>query len=586
MSYDGFTMAAMVHELNEQLASGRINKIAQPESDALLITARGMSGSVRLFMSANASLPLLYITGHNQVSPLTAPNFCMLLRKHIGSARIVSVTQPGLERVARIELEHLNEMGDLKKKVLIMELMGKHSNLIFCDEAGIILDSIKHIPSSVSSVREVLPGRTWFIPDTAGKLDPTRLSWEQFLEKVLSKPLPLSKAILSGISGFSPVMSCELCARASLDPDRFSPELNEIESTHLYHIFRNLMEQTAEGDFTPNIIYRGDEPVEFGVFPYVQYGPEYSSRTYPTVSSMLEAFYAAREELTRIRQKSADLRRVLTTCLERDRKKYDLQCRQLADTEKKDKFRIYGELLNAYGYQLEEGTKSASVLNYYTGETLNIPLDPTLTIQENANRYFDRYAKLKRTEEALKVQAAETEEQLKHLESIAAFLEMARNESDLAQLKKEMTENGYIKKHGQEDKKARKGAKVQGKAQPLHYISSDGYDIYVGRNNYQNDEVTFHLASGNDWWFHAKKTPGSHVIVKAGTEELPDRVFEEAGALAAYYSAARGAGKVEIDYIQKKHVKKPAGAKPGFVVYYTNYSLIAEPDLKGLREVE
>ena len=596
MSYDGFTTAAMVRELHTMLAGGRINKIAQPESDALLITARGAQGQTRILLSANASLPLLYQTEKNRTSPLTAPNFCMLLRKHIGSARILSVTQPGLERVVQFELEHLNDMGDVCRKYLIIELMGKHSNIIFCEapgvpgEAPMILDSIRHIPSSVSSVREVLPGRPWFIPQTAQKLDPFTVSEESFVRAVCGRPALLGKAILQSFTGFSPVMANELCARASLDPDTGSSDLDENARVHLYHTFLRLMEDTREGSFRPGIVYRGSEPVEFGVFPYLQYGPAYHTEGYDSVSSMLEAYYAARDEMSRIRQKSADLRHVLNTCLERDRKKYSLQEKQLNDTEKKDKYRLYGELLNAYGYSLPEGGRSVTVDNYYTNEPVSVPLDPTLSIADNARKYFDRYGKLKRTQEALTTQIGETRQEIEHLESISAFLDLARTESDLAQIKKEMTDSGYIRKRGGAaaggGPKVRKGEKAQAKAAPYHYRSTDGYDIYVGRNNLQNDELTFKFASGGDWWFHAKKIPGSHVIVKAGEGELPDRVFEEAGALAAFYSAAKEGEKVEIDYIQRKHVKKPAGAKPGFVVYYTNYSLVASPDISRLTLVK
>ena len=265
-------------------------------------------------------------------------------------------------------------------------------------------------------------------------------------------------------------------------------------------------------------------------------------------------------------------------------KKYQLQLKQLKDTEKKDKYRIWGELLNTYGYGITEGARSARVLNYYSNEEIDIPLDPRLSVSQNAVKYFDRYNKLKRTEEALTTQASETAEQIRHLESIAASLDIARNESDLSQIKEEMVLCGYTRSHPASPKN-NKNAKAQARSKPFHYVSSDGYDIYVGRNNLQNDELTFRFASGDDWWFHAKKMPGSHVIVKGKGEEIPDRVFEEAGKLAAYYSSGRDNPKVEIDYIQRKHIRKPAAANPGFVIYHTNYSLIASPDISSLTEI-
>ena len=372
----------------------------------------------------------------------------------------------------------------------------------------------------------------------------------------------------------------EICFRASIDGSDAALSLDENACLHLYHTLVRLMEQVKEGNFTPNIVYKEEEPVEYGVFPFQQYGPEYHSQTFESVSSMLETYYASKNTITRIRQKSSDLRRIVQTALERNRKKLSLQQKQMNDTSKKEKYKIYGELINTYGYGLEEGCKSFQALNYYTNEEITIPLDPTMTPAQNAKKYFDKYAKLKRTEEALTQQMEETQTEIEHLESISNALDIALAESDLAQIKEELTQYGYIKRHFT----GKKGAKMQAKSKPFHYISSDGYDIYVGKNNFQNDELTFKFATGNDWWFHAKKMAGSHVVVKSKDGELPDRVFEEAGRLAAYYSKGRTAPKVEIDYIQKKHVKKPGGAKPGFVVYYTNYSLMAEPDITGLNE--
>ena len=579
MAFDGITIAAMVSELKKDLTGGRINKIAQPENDELLITAKGANGSKRLLLSASPSLPLIYFTSKNKVSPLTAPNFCMLLRKHVGSARIIGIRQPGMERVVEFELEHLNELGDVCHKVLIMELMGKHSNIIFCDDKNMILDSIKHVSCNVSSVREVLPGRPYFIPQTQEKLNPLTVTEEEFREKVCKKPMPVSKAIYTTLTGLSPVMAEEICFRASIDGNDAAQSLDGPACTHLYHTFQRIMEQIREEDFTPTIVYRGDEPVEYGVLPFQQYGSEYHFETFETVSEMLESYYASRDTITRIRQKSADLRRIVQTALERNRKKLILQEKQMKDTQKKDKYKVYGELINTYGYGLPEGSRSFQALNYYTNEEITIPLDPTLTPQENSKKYFERYGKLKRTEEALTGQIADTQSEIEHLESISNALDIALEESDLSQIKDELTEYGYIKKHYS----GKKGAKMQAKSKPFHYLSSDGYDIYVGKNNYQNDELTFKLATGNDWWFHAKKMPGSHVVVKTKDGTLPDRTFEEAGSLAAYYSKGKTAPKVEIDYLQKKNVKKPAGAKPGFVVYYTNYSLMASPDISGLQ---
>ena len=322
----------------------------------------------------------------------------MLLRKHIGSARILDVKQPGMERVVEFELEHLNELGDPCRKRLIMELMGKHSNIIFCDEKGMILDSIKHVSSHMSSVREVLPGREYFIPNTRDKENPLTVSEEEFTQHICKKPVNISKALYTSLTGMSPVMAEEICYRASIDGSDASQSLDEAACTHLYHTFLRLMEQIRNREFTPNIVYRGEEPVEYGVFPYQQFGSEYRSEIFDSVSVMLETYYATKSLLTRIHQKSSDLRRVVQTALERNRKKYNIQKKQLNDTTKKDKFKVYGELINTYGYGLEEGCKSFKALNYYTNEEITIPLDPTLTPAQNSKKYFDKYGKLKRTE--------------------------------------------------------------------------------------------------------------------------------------------------------------------------------------------
>ena len=571
MAFDGIVIASLVHEFNRTIAGGKIAKIAQPEKDELLFTIKNNRENYRLLLSVNASLPLAYLTDGNKNSPLTAPNFCMLLRKHIGNGRIVSVTQPGLERVIEFEIEHLDEMGDLCRKRLMVELMGKHSNIIFCTMDGVIIDSIKHISAQVSSVREVLPGREYFIPQTTDKLNPLAVDEEEIRAALSGFAGPVGKAVYCRLTGISPVMAEEFCHLASIDSSVPAADLSEAERIHLSHTIALAMDSVKEGQFSPCILFKGDEPSEFSALPFTALAPGFSLREYPSMSQVLETYYASRSTITRIRQKSSDLRRIVQTALERNYKKYDLQQKQLKDTEKRDKFRIYGELLNTYGYELSGGEKELSCLNYYTNETIRIPLDETKTAQENARKYFEKYNKQKRTFEALTELIQETKREIDHLESISASLDIALKEEDLTQIKMELTEYGFIKKHGPNMKKQKITSR------PFHYLSSDGFHIYVGKNNYQNEELTFKFATGNDWWFHAKGIPGSHVIVKSEGRELPDRVFEEAGALAAFYSKGRENEKVEIDYIQKKNIKKVAGAAPGFVIYHTNYSLIAEP---------
>lgn len=578
MAFDGITVAALTKELKETICDGRIAKIAQPESDELLLTIKTKEGQRRLSISASASLPLIYLTNDNKPSPMTAPNFCMLLRKHIGNGRIVDVSQPGLERIIQLRIEHLDELGDLRQKTLVVEIMGKHSNIIFCDEKDQIIDSIKHVPAQMSSVREVLPGRPYFIPDTMEKQDPLTAAGEDFSRALRGKPMRISKAVYTSFTGISPVVAEEICYLAGIDSQMTASDLTDDMLTHLYRQFQYYMEDVRNSAFTPVIYFDGNTPKEFSALPLTHF-QNLEKKEYSSISEVLSTYYATRNALVRIRQKSADLRHIVQTALERNRKKYELQSRQLKDTENRDLYKVYGELINAYGYQLPEGSKELTALNHYTGDEITIPLDPVKTPQENAQKYFARYNKQKRTYEALTELISETGDEIRYLESVESALDIALYEEDLTQIKEELSQAGYIRRRQQKKK-----AKIL--SRPLHYVSSDGYHMYVGKNNLQNEELTFHFASGNDWWFHAKGVPGSHVILKSGGDEVPDRTFEEAGRLAAYYSKNRGNEKAEIDYIEKKHVKKVNGGRPGFVIYHTNYSLVIDSDISGIEEVK
>ena len=575
MAFDGITTNCIMQELNHLLAGQRISKIAQPEREELLFTFKALNeGSNRLLISANASLPFLYMTKENKTSPLNAPNFCMLLRKYIGNGRISAISQPSMERVLCFTIEHLDEMGDPAVKYLYVEIMGKHSNIIFCDKDGQIIDSIKHVSGQMSSIREVLPGRPYFIPAQQDRFDPWQIAKEQFVEQILKKPCSVAKAIYTSLVGFSPIIATELAYRSGLDADDSTAALTQADAERLYDVFRSLLQDLSDGNFSYGIYYDPvtGAPKEFAPIPLTIYS-DMEYKKFSSISEVLEAFYAQRNKHTVIHQKSTDLRKIVSIHLERDRKKYLLQKKQLADTEKKDKYRIYGEMLHTYGYAASPGDKSIEVTNYYTNEPFVIPLNPTLDAMENAKKYFDKYAKLKRTGEALSSYILETENEIKHLESIETSLSIAETEGDLAAIKEELQEYGFIKKHS-----GKKTNRIS-KSQPLHFVDDNGFHIYVGKNNYQNDQLTFKFATGNDWWFHVKQMTGSHVIVKSENKELPDSTYEYAAALAAYYSSGRDNEKVEIDYLQKKNVKKPNGSAPGFVVYYTNYSLVATPSL-------
>ena len=617
MAYDGIAVAAAVKEFNDRLLMGSITKVAQPEGDELLLTLKCNRQQIRLTISANASNPMVYIKDENALSPVTAPNFCMSLRKHIGGGRIKAIFQPsaafakpdtesavqevsayhGLERIIVFVIEHLDEMGDLSEKYLIAELMGKHSNIILTKSDLTIIDSIKHISHMTSSVREVLPGRRYFIPETLDKRDPVELyrlkDKEAFTALMSTAPvLPVYKKIYMSITGFSPSMAFELIFRAGIPEEVPNNELDTEQLDKLYAAFAELMTEVEEGRFEPCIIYEGSRISELsGVRLKHLEGGDITTECHESMSEVIRLFYAKKDKQNRINSKSEDIRHIIKTLTERAVKKLELLEKQYADTDKRDRYRVYGELLNTYGYSLKGGESSCECENYYDeGRLIKIPLDKNLSAQENAKKYFDKYQKLKRTREAVSTQLEECRRLLYHLDSISNSLKLSESEADLNELRREMSESGYIAKHvkagGYSGNK--KDRKAEAKSKPLHFVSSDGIDLYVGRNNFQNEELDFKIADNNDWWFHAKNIPGSHVIAKTGNIELPDKTCLEAAALAAYYSkagndSADSAGnikKVEVDYVKKKELKRVPGAAPGFVIYHTNYSIMIEPSNK------
>lgn len=579
MAFDGVVIADIVNDMKTRLVGGRIYKIYQPETDEINLVVKNLKTTFRLMLNASATLPLVYFLEENKVNPAQAPNFCMLLRKHIGNARIVSVSQPGLERIIMIELEHLDEMGDLCRKKLIIELMGKYSNIIFVDDKDVIIDSIKRIGAHISSVREVLPGYDYVLPPNE-KYDPMLLTKEVFCQGILGKPISIEKAIYSSITGFSKLVADEICYEAGVDGDFSTDSLADVNKEALWNVFSEVRRRIEEGNYSPVIVYKQEEPIAFSAIPLRMYD-DMTMQSFDDISELLREYYAKKDTYSRMHQKSTDLRKVLASAVERTSKKYDIQRKQLKDTDKRDKFRIYGELLQTYGYEVAEGDTKITVINYYDGKELTIPLDPTLTAVENANRYFNKYNKLKRTYEASLKLVEESKQTLEQLLTLQHSMEMATTEADLAEIREEMVLAGLMKAKPMK----RSGVKKE-ESRPLHYISSDGFHMYVGKNNLQNDRLTFKFANAKDLWFHAKQMPGSHVIVKLeGAEDVPDATYEEAARLAAYYSSGKTSPKVEIDYTRRGNLKKPPQANPGYVIYHTNYSMVALPDIRGITEV-
>ena len=427
----------------------------------------------------------------------------------------------------------------------------------------------------------MLPGREYFIPNTLDKKDPLSESRDDFILTLNRQNMPVNKFIYTTYSGISPLMGNEIANRAGVDGDMSTAALSGTQIEELYKEFRNLMEKIENGDFSPCIYMDGAEPAEFSAVKLSVYDGSFRIVEYESISEALSGYYREKEIYTRVRQKSADIRKIISNAVERDVKKRDIQSKQLKDTEKMDKYKVYGELIHTYGYAAKDGDKSMEADNYYTGEKITIPLDPEISVMENAKRYFNRYNKLKRTKEAVTEQLAQTDAELEYLSTVSNSIDIAKTEADLNAIRDELSIYGLVRKRN--DKKKASGVK----SKPLHFVTDEGFHIYVGKNNIQNDELTFKVAGNNDWWFHAKKIPGSHVVVRTEGKKLPDSVFEKAAAIAGLYSQGKDAPKVEIDYVLRREVKKPAGSAPGFVVYYTNYSMMIKPEIpQGVTEVE
>ncbi len=576
MAFDGLTIRALKNELDKKITGGIIRKIIQPEEHELLITVKSQSRTERLLISANASLPLIYLIPDNRQAPISAPNFCMLLRKHINGGRIVSIEQPSNERVLVFVIEHRNEMGDFAKKYLYCEMMGRHSNIIFVDESNKkIIDGIKHVSFSTSSVREILPGREYFIPLQEGKKNPYNTDRDSFISGIKNAHKKISAAITSDYIGISKVSANEMAYRAQIDADASTDSLSDDQIHALCDAFFLLLKAVDDTAENCCIVYEDDTkhiPIEFAPFNLSIYEDK-TIVNYPDISDVLVTYYDNKNRHQNIRQKSSDLRKLVSTLLERNEKKLALQQKQMQDTDKMEHLRLCGTLLQIYPNDVPPKASEVILTDYETDKPVKIRLDPDKNAIDNASAYFKKYSKLKRTKEALEGLLAETNMAVEHLSSIQNSLMIAQSAADLEDIRRELAESGYIRK------RSSKKAKRQEKSRPIHYVTEDGFHIYVGKNNYQNDELTFKLASSDDWWFHAKKIPGSHVVITTQGRTLPDELFVACAQIAGYYSQGRESDKLEIDYVKKKEVKKPSGAVPGFVVYYTNYSMTIHPVL-------
>ncbi|MCL2225945.1 MAG: NFACT family protein [Defluviitaleaceae bacterium] len=575
MAFDGTTLAGVVHEISV-LEGGRIDKIAQPEPDEIFIGVRAKGTNYKLLFTANANAPRVGFTKQSKTAPLTAPMFCMVLRKHISGGRIVSITQPEFERIVEFRIDALDEMGDRTEKILTIEIMGKHSNILLLSGDRVV-DAIKHVPFSVSAVRQILPGAAYSRPPSQGKSNPLKTAKDaaQFSAAIFydEPKQTLQKAIYQNHTGISPILAAEICARAELSPEKIPAVITEEEKSRLHKAFAEVISQIESNNFT-NIIYRNEQKkaMDLTVLPFAVY-EHFQAEKFESPSEMLEVFYFQRDEAYRISQKTADMRKLITTHQERCHKKSFVYDKTLKEIEDRDKLRLNGELLTAYLYMVPQGASSFTAQNFYEENAPHeIALNPALTASENAQKFFKLYNKQKRTFAALQEQIAKNQEDLAYLESVAAAIETAQDEADIAEIRAELAEMGFAKKRANaKNKKAPKPAK------PLKFTSSDGFDIYVGKNNTQNDTLTLKTARAHDIWFHTKDIAGSHVILVTGGKEPTETAILEAANLAALNSRAKNSAQVPVDYVARKHVRKPSGAKPGYVIYDYHKTVYVTP---------
>lgn len=568
MSMDGLSLYSAMNELNKRLAGGKIDKIQQTDKEELLLMVRSLGQTYRLLINASAADNRVQLTELKKQAPSEAPMFCMLLRKRIAGGKIVRFEQERLDRVLKISIETYNDLGDLSVFALYCELMGKHSNIILVNEKGVIVDAIKHVGLGMSSVRFVMPGLEYSAPPAQDKQDPSKASADDFSMAMCMVGMSIAKALSNAFFGLSPAVAAQLVARYTDKTE--CTQLSEAEREELAERLAAFYADMAQGKEKASAVLNAFGETE-AVYPFAIAGG--GIKLYDSIGEALDSLYINSDRREWAKRHGASARKVLQNNIERCEKKLALYADALNSGEQMEKCRLYGELLTANLHSLKSGTDTAAVDNYYADpvERIAIPLDRQLTPGENAQRYYKKYQKLKAARDMAIVQREQTLSELNYLEGQLDNLTKCTAENELSELIEELKDQGYIKR----DKGGKKKMKLAA-SKPMHFVSSTGADIYVGKNNRQNDELTLHFASPNDIWMHTKNIPGSHVIVK-GASEQDTATMTEAALLAAYYSRARGSENVAVDYTPRKYVKKPAGAKPGMVIYTTNKTAYVTP---------
>jgi len=562
---DGVMIASVTNEISK-LIGGRIDKITQPEKDEIILMIRAGGANHKVLITSQANAPRINFTTQSKVSPLTAPMFCMVLRKHISAGRILAIRQPDFERIVEVDIEALDEMGDRGIKTLVVEIMGKHSNIMLVDGNGKVLDAIKHVPPSVSAARPILPGAVYSRPP-GNKLNPLTVSFDDFIKKLTGNNVEIQKALYLGFNGVSPILANEICFLSNISPEIL---VNDLENkTKLFETFECIFKNILENKFENNI-FSLKESFDISA---IKISVSENNKSFESPSNMFEAFYTKRDEVFRVRQKTVDLRKLVTTHEERARKKAIAFTKTMEDIKDRDDLRIKGELLTSYLYMVKSGEDKFIAENFYDeNKPITIKIDPALSPTENAQKYFKKYNKQKRTFVALQDQITKNQEELAYLESVLISMETITDEADIAEIRHELAEQGFVKR-----KTSVKNKKAQKSSGPQKYLTSDGFEMYVGKNNTQNDYLTLRQARANDLWFHTKDIPGSHVILMTAGKEPTKTAILEAANLAAYHSKAKTSSQVPVDYVTKKNVRKPNGAKPGFVIYDNHNTVYVTP---------
>lgn len=574
MPFDGFTAYSIVNELSNKIIGGKINKIYQPESDEIVIQIHNQGKKYNVLLSANTNNPRIHLTNITKDNPQTPPMFCMLLRKNLNSASIIDVCQYQFDRIIQISMLTKNELGDNVVRTLIIEIMGRHSNIVLINkDSMVIIESIKRVGKNISSYREVLPGKIYKYPPQSKK-NPLKYTGEEIKNEIqeYNQKKSIYKFLMDQFMGFSPAMVHEVCHRSHIISTEILENINDNSMNLLNKTISDLMFNLE--DTLNACLYTNENKSKIYDFTAIEYTyyEAYEKTHYASISQLLEDYYRLKDNVSRIKQKSSAIMQSLQNKLERNYNKLNKQTEEYKAAENSHIFKLYGEILTSNIYKLEKGMSCTKLLNYYTGEEIEIPLSLQLTPSENAQSYYKKYNKGKRAMEFLKEQIAFTKEEIYYLESQIDNISKCTELKEFNEIKDELIENGYISgSSGRKNKKQKDEI-----SKPLHYIFNNT-DIYVGKNNKQNEYLTLKFASKDDTWLHVKDIPGSHVIIKINPDKINEETLQKASLLAAYYSKGKNSENVPVDYTQVKYVKKPKGAKTGMVIYTDQKTLYVTP---------